>query len=159
MVDGDVTFRLRHNQRQRRHLLHQRKLQLRLRHLQPLRTQRHDTALQRRPLRRKPRRHQRHHLRRQRDVSVIKGVVYMPDADLDMHGNPSLTLYADFVVHDIVLSGNVSFQQLRRPQRSRQSPHLASPSWSNSCDLASFPLKNPARPSSNSPSPSRCSSS
>ena len=33
--------------------------------------------------------------------TVIKGVVYTPDASFDMHGNPSITLDADFVVHDI----------------------------------------------------------
>jgi Flp pilus assembly protein TadG len=39
----------------------------------------------------------------------ISGVVYAPAASFNMHGNPSITLHADFVVHDITLSGNVSF--------------------------------------------------
>jgi hypothetical protein len=41
--------------------------------------------------------------------TVIKGVVYAPDADFKMAGTPSIHLYADFVVKDITLSGNVSF--------------------------------------------------
>lgn len=41
--------------------------------------------------------------------TVIKGIVYAPGTSFSMHGNPGITLDADFVVHDITLSGNVSF--------------------------------------------------
>ena len=40
--------------------------------------------------------------------SVIKGVVYFPDGSVTLSGNPALTLYTDFVVHDILLNGNVT---------------------------------------------------
>ena len=42
-------------------------------------------------------------------TTVISGVVYTPGASFNMHGNPAITLNADFVVHDIALSGNVIF--------------------------------------------------
>jgi hypothetical protein len=39
-------------------------------------------------------------------TSVFKGVVYAPNTALDLHGTPSVTLYSDFVVKSITLSGN-----------------------------------------------------
>jgi hypothetical protein len=41
--------------------------------------------------------------------TVISGVVYAPGTSFDMHGTPGITLNADFVVHDITLSGTPNF--------------------------------------------------
>lgn len=39
-------------------------------------------------------------------TSVFKGAIYAPNTDFNMHGTPSVTVYADLVVKSITLSGN-----------------------------------------------------